>query len=135
MQKILKVSSVLAAVALLGGTASLTNAQTPAPAHQGVLGRLFGHHPKSMPGAHPMMGGAVRMGGVVGNKKTHVYHMPGDRGALPEPQNRVYFHTAAQARAAGYHAVGQHSMGMHGGAHVYPAHRMPGGSMTPTMRR
>ncbi len=141
MQKILKVSSLLAALALIGGTASLTNAQAPAPAHQGVLGRLFGHHPKPMPGARPMPGthpmtGRMNpmMGGVIGNKKTRVYHLPGDRGALPAPQNRVYFHTAAQARAAGYHAVGQHSMGMTGGVHSFPTqrshHRVLGGSMT-----
>ena len=137
MQKLLKVSSVLAALALLGGTVSLTHAQAPAPAHHGLLGRLFGHHPaaRPTPGARPEIMSGRRnsmMGGVIGNKKTHVYHLPGDRGALPEPQNHVYFHTAAQAQAAGYHAVGQHSMG--GGAHSFPTqrghHRVLGGTMT-----
>jgi hypothetical protein len=44
-------------------------------------------------------------GGVIGNKNTHVYHLPGDK-SLPSPKNRVYFASAAAAQAAGYHASG-----------------------------
>ena len=48
-----------------------------------------------------MMGGQI-----IGNKNSHVYHMAGDRGAMPAPQNRVYFPNAAAAEAAGYHMAG-----------------------------
>ena len=49
-----------------------------------------------------------------GNKNSHVYHLPGDKGSLPAPQNRVYFSSAAAAQAAGYHAAGNgHSMTSH----------------------
>lgn len=126
----------LAAAAALALTAGATFAQTPTgqtpPAHQGILSRLF--HPKPKPainqmhpgmtpnhyGSMPMhsgtMGGArsygtmgthSMMGGsIIGNKNTHVFHMAGDRGALPAPQNRVYFSSVAAAQAAGYHAAG-----------------------------
>jgi methylphosphotriester-DNA--protein-cysteine methyltransferase len=52
-------------------------------------------------GSHSMVGGSI-----IGNKNTHVYHMAGDKGALPAPQNRVYFSSVAAAQAAGYHAAG-----------------------------
>src|SRR5437879_6025922 len=45
-------------------------------------------------------------GNVVGNKNTKVYHLPGDKGQLPDPKNRVYFKTAKEAEAAGYHHAG-----------------------------
>ncbi len=41
-------------------------------------------------------------GNIIGNKRTHVYHLPGDNGALPAEKNRIYFATEAQAQAAGY---------------------------------
>ncbi len=107
----------IAALAALAACAVPALAQTPPPpppAHHGLLGRLF-HHP-AQPGTmgqRPMSGGMMRpgmttaiTGGVVGNKNSHVYHLPGDKGALPAPQNRVYFRTAAQAEAAGYHRAG-----------------------------
>ena len=47
----------------------------------------------------PGTGGMMGMhGGVVANKNSHVYHLPGDRGALPAPQNRIYFSSAARRR-------------------------------------
>jgi hypothetical protein len=138
-----------AAVAAFAFSAGAAFAQTPppAPAHHGILSRLF--HPKPKPGmyqsngsmAHPMhgqpgmmhhargsfgtrpgmMGGHSMMGGqFIGNKKSHVFHMPGDKGSLPSPQNRVYFSSAAAAQAAGYHASGSghgamsHKTMMHG---------------------
>jgi hypothetical protein len=42
-------------------------------------------------------------GQIIGNKNTKVYHMPGDNN-LPDEKNRVYFKSAADAEAAGYHA-------------------------------
>ncbi len=55
-----------------------------------------------------MKGKAMQMvhGNVVGNKNTKVYHLPGDKGALPDAKNRVYFKTAKEAEAAGYHRAG-----------------------------
>ena len=115
-----KVVTNAAVVAALAFSLSAAFAQTtpPAPAHQGLLSRLF--HPKPKPGVYqsngsamhpmgsrPMMGGSsMMMGHVVGNKKTHVYHLPGDSGSLPAPQNRVYFSSAAAAQAAGFHRAG-----------------------------
>ena len=110
------------AAGLAAGAVGTASAQTPPPppAHHGIFGKLF--HPRPKPGQpttyrpgmmgrpgmmHPgMMGRPSMGGGVVGNRNSHVYHLPGDRGALPAPQNRVYFHTAAQAEAAGYHRAG-----------------------------
>ncbi len=137
MNNIVKTCAAVAAFALLNTAAfAQTSAPPPAPQKPGILSRLF--HPKPKPGiyqsngsmAHPMsgqpgtmghsmigsrsmMGGAAMMGHVVGNKKTHVYHLPGDKGALPAPQNRVYFSSAAAAQAAGYHGVGGSMMTHH----------------------
>lgn len=136
MNNVVKTFAAAAALALTAGAAF---AQTSTPAHQGILSRLF--HPKPKPGLyqsngsamHPMtgqtgarsygtMGTHSMMGGpIIGNKNTHVYHLAGDRGALPAPQNRIYFSSAAAAQAAGYHAAGSsRSMSgsrsmMHGG--------------------
>jgi len=77
-----------------------------------------------MNGNPGMMGSQAMMGHVVGNKKTHVYHLPGDRGALPAPQNRVYFSSAAAAQAAGYHGVGGGTS-----SSMMPHHTMMPGSM------
>lgn len=79
-------------------------------------GTMGGH---SMMGSHPMMGGQI-----IGNKNSHVFHMAGDRGALPAPQNRIYFSSVAAAQAAGYHAAGG-SRGMTTGRPM-----MRGGMMT-----
>ena len=69
----------------------------------------------SMNGRPGLMGHSMTGGQIIGNKKSHVYHLPGDKGALPSPQNRVYFTSAAAAQAAGYHASGSgHSAMTHG---------------------
>jgi len=109
------------------------------PGHPGMMGQpgMMGHpgmvgqpgmmgHPGMM--GRPGMGGMMPMhGGVVGNKNSRVYHLPGDRGAMPAVQNRIYFPTAAAAEAAGYRRAGgaRSTMGrpmMHGS----PTHGMPG---------
>ena len=145
MHKSVQLSVALAALAAVGGSALAQTPSTPPPAKPGFLHNLFHRHPATppmsghmMPG-HPgmmqgrpgMMGGRPGMmmgGGIVGNKNTHVFHMPGDPGALPAPQNRVYFHTMQQAMAAGYHRAGGGRMPMHGGPmmHGSPMHGMPG---------
>lgn len=139
MQKIFTLSAALAALTVLGGSAP---AQTPPPPppHHGLFGKLFHPRPKPVqpatgsfgqPGGmmgHPGMAGMTPMrGGVVGNKNSHVYHLPGDRGALPAAQNRVYFRSAAAAEAAGYHrAGGAHTtMGRHPMMQGSPMHGMP----------
>ena len=128
MNNVVKTIAALAAFTLLGGSV-LAQTPPPAPAHHGIFSKLF--HPKPKPGTvtpmhpgmmpnHSMLGGHSMMPGhsmmqggtsalsgqFIGNKNSHVYHMPGDRGAMPAPQNRVYFASAAAAEAAGYHAAG-----------------------------
>ncbi len=135
MNNVVRTAAAFAALVSLGNAAfAQTSTQYPAPKKPGLLSRLF--HPKPKPGIyqsngsamHPMgsfgtrpgmmghsgmtgrpgmMGGAGMMGGsIIGNRNSHVYHMAGDRTALPAPQNRVYFRSAAAAQAAGYHAAG-----------------------------
>ena len=106
------------AAGLAAGVLGIAQAQTPTtppapPAHHGLLGHLF-HRPTSprmAPGMHPGMApgrpaGTAVMGQIIGNKRTHVYHMPGDKGALPSAANRVYFTSEAAAMRAGYHHAG-----------------------------
>ena len=155
MQKIVTLSAALAALTVLGGSVLAQTPPPPPPVHHGIFSKLF--HPKPKPGqpatgsfgqpghmmpghmmpghsgmmGRPGMGGMMPMhGGVIANKNSHVYHLPGDKGALPAAQNRIYFPTAAAAEAAGYHRAGgaRSTMGrpmMHGS----PMHGMPG-SMT-----
>ncbi|MDQ2798887.1 MAG: hypothetical protein M3Y13_04500 [Armatimonadota bacterium] len=131
MQKTFTLAATLAALTTLAGSAMAQTPPPPPPVHHGLLGRLF--HPKPKPGqpptgsfgrpggmmhGHGMPGHTGRMmpmrGGVIGNKNSHVFHLPGDKGALPAPQNRVYFPTAAAAMAAGYHHAGSsHGMTTH----------------------
>jgi len=118
-------ASILLAVPALAQMGQTTT--TPPPAKKpGLLSRILHRgQPATAPGSYapnggampmgrrPMMGGVMPMtGGVVGNKITHVYHLPGDRGQLPAAQNRVYFRSAAAAEAAGYHRAGAGSMSM-----------------------
>ncbi len=99
------------------------------PGHMMPGHTMPGHMmPGHMMHGHSGMGGMMPMhGGVIANKNSHVYHLPGDRGALPAAQNRVYFSSAAAAEAAGYHRAGGTS---HSGSrpmmHGSPTHGMPG---------
>jgi len=120
--KIRYLLAILATACLLGGSAL---AQTPPPPkHHGLLGGMMGRHQHGMMG-HPMLGGRV-----IGNKNTHVYHLPSDKSPLPEPKNRVYFRSEADAIRAGYHHAGAGAGGHHGmmGGHM---HGMKGGKMKP----
>lgn len=69
----------------------------------------------SKPSTHTPAGSSAAQGQIIGNKRTHVYHLPGDKGRLPKPENRVYFKTAAQAEAAGYR-LARHGKHKHAGA-------------------
>ena len=140
MNNVVKTCAAVAALALsITPAFAQTSAPLPAPKKPSIFSKLF--HPKPKPGiyqsngsamhpmngqsgmmpGHSMVGSHSLMGGqFIGNKKTHVFHMPGDKGSLPSPQNRVYFSSAAAAQAAGYHASGSahsttgHSTRMHG---------------------
>lgn len=124
MQKTTTILTTLAALAALAGSALAQTPPPPPPVHHGLFSKLFHPKPKprqpvngnfGRPGTYPSHHGIAPIGGgVVGNKKSHVYHLPGDKGALPAPQNRVYFRSAAAAEAAGFHrAGGMHTMGGH----------------------
>lgn len=92
------------------------SAQTPAPTppqaspappprspHPGLFGRRQSRTP---------VGSQTPIaGGIIGNKRTHVYHLAGDTGNLPSEKNRVYFRSEAEARAAGYHPARQRGTG------------------------
>src|SRR2546429_9761916 len=92
--------SLLCATGMLLGMAAGAFAQKPATPpttakKPGVIQRM-----------KTKMSSMTGKGNVVGNKNTKVYHLPGDKGQLPDPKNRVYFKTAKEAEAAGYHHAG-----------------------------
>ena len=98
---------VATAVAVLLGGSRPVFAQTPppgaAPPPPPPGGTTSHHH------THTTAGSTVPIpGGIIGNKRTHVYHMPGDTSSLPSEKNRVYFHNEAEAIAAHYHAPKKH---------------------------
>lgn len=108
MSKFRSRTVAIATLAALGSSLLVSGAHAQTARKPGLLHRLF-HRSTPMAG-----GGTSRMSGnVVGNKNTHVFHLPGDKGQLPEPKNRVYFRTAAEARAAGYHEAGHTTMRSH----------------------
>ena len=118
MNKLIK---TVAAVTVAAFTLSTAYASTPAVnaihSQTTVMGFF---HPKK-----PMVKKPLFAGNIIGNKNTHVYHMPGDPGALPAPQNRVYFHTQTQAVAAGYHRAGSgHGKMSPMGHHMMGSHTM-----------
>src|SRR6478735_644798 len=62
--------------------------QPPPPAHHSQSGS---RHARSTAGSITPI-----PGGIIGNKNSHVYHLPGDKGKLPAEKNRVYFHSEAE---------------------------------------
>jgi hypothetical protein len=96
-------------LAVPGHRAGAASSSTPAPpaAHHGLFN--FRHKNGAVTNSRAPFAGAT-----IGNKRTHVYHLPGDKGSLPAAQNRVYFHSVAEATAAGYHAAGQHGSSVTG---------------------
>ena len=137
-------AALAALVSLGSSAFAQTSTTTPAPKKPSIFSKLFhpkpkpglyqsngsamhpmGSHPMmsshpmmggrpTMMGGRPMMGGSMMGSRIIGNKNSHVYHMPGDGGSLPAPQNRIYFSSAAAAQAAGYHAAGGGHAMMHG---------------------
>jgi hypothetical protein len=99
----------------LGWSEGGARAQTPPPGAQpppansqprprhGLLGRRH---------TGPTAGSLTPIpGGIIANKRTHVYHLAGDKGKLPAEKNRVYFHNEAEAQAAGFHAARKRGTG------------------------
>src|SRR5437879_5401979 len=109
MRKRMLIAIVGAALALAGHgggvAAQPAPGQPPASAppvvHHGLFGRRHGSGVST--GSRAPFAGAI-----IGNKRTHVYHLPGEKGSLPAEKNRVYFHSVAEATAAGYHPAGSH---------------------------
>lgn len=59
--------------------------------------------PKPTPKPAPAPRGPVGQGHIKGNRKSHIYHLPGGASYNKiSPKNIVYFETEAQAQAAGY---------------------------------
>ena len=137
----LKISAALTAFAALETSAVFAQAPPPPPppAQHGFLHNMF-HRPvpgqinpgrplpgrpmPGRPGYRPIGGSTIGIGSIVGNRNTRVYHMPGDRGALPAPQNRVYFRNEHAAMAAGFRRAG----GSHGN-HIMTNHTMTNHTM------
>jgi metal binding Ada-like protein len=63
----------------------------------GALARPVHHHPYSYRQSR-----VQSYGRIVGNRRTHVYFLAQTPSRLPAPQNRIYFGTPDEARAAGY---------------------------------
>jgi hypothetical protein len=112
IRMLIAIAGVALCLAAPGRRAGAASNSTPAPppAHHGLFN--FRHKTGAVTGSRPLFAGAI-----IGNKRTHVYHLPGDKGNLPAAQNRVYFHSVAEATAAGYHAAGQRGAGATTGRH------------------
>ncbi len=105
--------SLAASLVLFAGIVRAQAPTAPTTKKPGLLGRIL--HKGGTPATRPGM--MAHVGNIIGNKNTHVYHMPGDRGQLPAPQNRVYFRTEREAIAAGYRRAGM--------GHGAPGKRLP----------
>ncbi len=118
------VSALTVWSALVGLTGTL-NAQTAPPA--GSTSSAPPH--RIILGLRRPAAGAVTpiSGGIIGNKKTHVYHLAGEKGTLPAEKNRVYFRSEAEAQAAGFHAAGHRQA--RPSAHGLSGRMAPGGAM------
>jgi hypothetical protein len=100
-------AGIVLAFALAGKGAVAEPAAPHSPQPPRIHHALFNRrHPNGTAGSQVPIPNAI-----IGNKRTHVYHLPGDTKNLPSPKNRVYFHSAAEAQAAGYHAAGQRHAG------------------------
>lgn len=140
MTKFIFAAALAATLAIATPTVFAQTNTAPAPQHQSILHKLFGKK-QPAPMAHPGMTGTMgrpmapmhggmtgyHVGSIIGNKNTHVYHLPGDTSSLPAPKNRVYFTTELQAMAAGYHKSGM----THSSTMTHKMHNAPHGTMAP----
>jgi metal binding Ada-like protein len=125
---------VIAAAALAWSLTGLAaRAQTPPPAPSAPPAAAPSTAPKHGSSHKHSKGPAGSQtpipGGIIGNKSTHVYHLPGDKSNMPSEKNRVYFHNEAEARAAGYHAAKKG--GKHSTTHSHPPKSGHGAPPTP----
>ncbi len=93
--------AVLGAAALLASFVGGAGAQTQTPPIAPPL-----HGRPRMGDMQGRMGQMPGIGAIVGNRKTKVYHLAGDRGNMPVAKNRVFFRSEREAIAAGYHRAG-----------------------------
>jgi len=119
MKRLSLLSTLVLVCPLANSTVVTAQTGAPPPPHQSMMHRMMGHFGHSGAMGHK----ALPMGRIIGNKTSHVYHLPGDKGTLPAEKNRVYFRTEKDARAAGYRPAGASPMG---------SHRMGGHSMSHT---
>ena len=117
IQTLAVASALLALVPTIALAQTSTNTTKTAPQKPSLMQRLgFGKKPATpansgkMTASHMGTTGsagttAIASGTIVADKKSKVYHLPGDK-RLPNINNRVYFKTEAQAQAAGYHKAG-----------------------------
>ena len=69
----------------------------------GALARTAHHHRYGWRYSRAHSGRAIRAHNrIIGNRRTHVYYLSRTRSRLPVWQNRIYFLSTADARAAGY---------------------------------
>ena len=147
MHKTSKIFVAFAALTALGGSALAQTPPSPTPpAKHGFLHNLF-HHPKPAPvqpmgrpirphDARPYDAGSLHDGqshdagsfhdGRGYRQQKHARLPPARRqGRTARAAEPRYFHTAAQAMAAGYHRAGGSSMSGHPMMHGSPMHGMP----------
>ena len=70
-----------------------------------VLGKVFNGEVQASSEVSQAQTSSVttgQTGQIVGNRNTHVYHVPGQARYSMKAANAVYFNTEAEAQAAGY---------------------------------
>ena len=117
MKKLTAAAIVAAAMVIAAAAFAQAPATTKKPSklktllskmHKPKPGTAAGSSSGSLTGRrrHSPIAAAAVSGRIIGNKSTHVYHLPGSGGNLPSAANTVYFKSEAQAIAAGYHKAG-----------------------------
>lgn len=116
-----RILALAGAVALLASFAGVAGAQIPIHRTTTRMGGMHGSF------GQPRMGAGM----IIGNKKTKVYHLPGDHGNMPSAKNQVVFRSESEAIRAGYHLAGkkQSKMPMMHPMHGGMMHTAPGGHM------
>jgi hypothetical protein len=89
MRHALQIAIVGIALTLAGNSSALAR-----PVHH----HRYTHRPSRVEASR----GVQAHGRIVGNRQTRVYYLAQAPSRLPAPQNRIYFGTPDEARAAGY---------------------------------